>query len=391
MIEYPNKLDKIFDKLYKYNIKPVIVGGYVRDFFLSLQNNNSLHESKDIDIELYNTNSLLDVQRILSEFGKPNLIGKSFGVIKVKIDNLEIDFSLPRVENKIDSGHCGFEVQTYASISFAKASSRRDFAINSIGYDVFNKKILDPHNGLDDIKNKKLRIVNEKTFIEDPLRVLRAMGFCARFDFVADDELIKVSSYMCKQNLLNELPKERLYEEFKKLFLKSNKPSIGLNFLKKIDGLLYFNELKMPYKDWHLRLKYIDNTDKTKLDNTANMTIMLALLCYNMDRFSKESFLNKLTNKKTILKNINALHHIDDFLNNNIFYISYFVAKNIDLDMLVVYLKAQELSLKVINNIKKIKPFINGKNLIELGMKESSQFKDLLQLVYEMQIKKIFN
>jgi tRNA nucleotidyltransferase (CCA-adding enzyme) len=391
MIEYPKKLDKIFDKLDKFDIKPVIIGGYVRDYFFSLEKTNVIFESKDIDIELYNAKSFDEVQNILLEFGKPNIIGKNFGVIKLKLDNLEIDFSLPRTENKIATGHSGFEVQTFSNISFYKASSRRDFTINSIGYDVKNRKILDPYNGLEHLKAKKLKIVNKDTFVEDPLRVLRAMGFCARFNLSADEELIKVSSSMCKQNLLDELPRERMYEEFKKLFIKSNKPSIGLNFLKKVDALVYFSELNMPSSDWQNILIYLDNTDKTKLNNTDNLTVMLALLCYKMDKASKHSFLNKLTNKRVILKNIEILHHIDSYLNHHIASIDYFLAKRCELDMLIVYLQAQGISQVLTKKIKKIRPLVNGKDLLGVGMEESSEFKGLLQLIYELQIKKIFS
>ncbi|WP_373071961.1 CCA tRNA nucleotidyltransferase [Sulfurimonas sp.] len=396
MIEYPNKLDIIFDKLQKYNIKPVIVGGYVRDYFFNKYEKSSKRLTKDIDIELYNAESFEQLQNILCEFGNPNLNGKNFGVIKLKVDDLDIDFSLPRTDNKVSSGHTGFEVDTYSDISFHKASSRRDFTINAIGFDIFNKKILDPFGGLEDLKQKKLKMVSQETFIEDPLRVLRAMQFCARFELKPDYELIDAASKMCENNLLDELPRERIYEEFKKLFLKAKHISIGLNFLKDVNGFIYFSELNMSESDWHIKLKYIDSVDKTKLDNATNIAVVLALLCYKMEENAKQSFLNKIINKKTTLKTIDYLHHIDSYLesidkkdfDNTL---KYKILKDIDTNTLKIYLEAKSISEDIIRKIYSIKPIVHGKDLMKSGFKPSKEFDSLLQMIYEVQLLKLFN
>ena len=127
-----------------------------------------------------------------------------------------------------------------------------------ITIDVNAKKIIDPFNGIDDLKNKRLKIINIDTFVEDPLRVLRAMGFCARFELICDNNLITTCQSMIKNNMLDELPTSRIYTEFIKLFLKSTKPSIGLEFLKRVDGLDFFNELNMDKELWINTLKSID-------------------------------------------------------------------------------------------------------------------------------------
>lgn len=396
MLDYPNRLDKIFDKFKENNIKPVIVGGYVRDSIINSKLNNKLFLTKDIDIELYNASSFEKIQEILSEFGNPNFIGKSFGVIKLKLENIEIDFSMPRTENKIASGHKGFEVNTDSNLSFKAASSRRDFTINAIGYDIFSKKVLDPYGGLKDLENKKLKMVNKHTFVEDPLRVLRAMQFCARFDLTANKKLIYFCHKMCHDNLLQELAQERIFEEFKKLFLKSNKPSIGLKFLKQVDALVFFSELYMPKKDWRKILKYIDDVDKTKLDNDKILIVMLAILCYKMDDTHKNNFIKKLTNQKSILRKIDSLYHIDNFLNNlsiNIaknITIKYAVAKDIDLDILMTYLRAKNTPEYILRRIYKIRPTIAGKDLIHAGVRESKNFNSLLQNIFDIQLKKLF-
>jgi len=104
MIDYPNKLNNLFDKLLNLNINPIIIGGYVRDFLLKIK-------SKDIDIELYGISSFSKLEEILNEFGDVNSVGKSFGVCKLRVDDLDLDFSFPRIDSKIDKGHKGFEIK----------------------------------------------------------------------------------------------------------------------------------------------------------------------------------------------------------------------------------------------------------------------------------------
>ena len=101
-------------------------------------------------------------------------------------------------------------------MSFNKAASRRDFTVNSMGYDLLEETLLDPFEGVEDIKHKILRHVGP-AFAEDPLRVFRAMQFSARLEFKISAQTAK----FCRKLDLSELPRERIFEEFRKLLLKA--------------------------------------------------------------------------------------------------------------------------------------------------------------------------
>ena len=236
MISLPPELQPILAALWAHKITPIVVGGYVRDTLLN-------KHSKDIDIELYALQSLDELENILKPFGKLNLVGKSFGVIKLKINDLEIDFSPPRTESKHAAGHKGFDIRCDFSLDFTTASRRRDFTINAIGYNPQTKTLLDPHNGIEDLQSKRLVYVDDKTFGDDPLRPLRAIQFAARFDLVCDPKLLELCGEMITKGALEELPKERIFEELKKLFLLSPKPSIGMKLLREMGGLPFFTPL----------------------------------------------------------------------------------------------------------------------------------------------------
>src|SRR3954465_14971699 len=147
--------------------RPRLVGGGVRDWLLGL-------EPKDFDLEVAGVD-FETLQRALARFGATDVIGRSFGVIKVRsaATGAEYDFSLPRRESKTGSGHRGFAVRPDPMLSDADAAARRDFTINAIAMDPFTGEIIDPHHGQRDLAARVLRHTSS-AFVEDPLRVLRA-------------------------------------------------------------------------------------------------------------------------------------------------------------------------------------------------------------------------
>jgi len=384
MIDYPNKLNLIFDKLIKKAKKIIIVGGYVRDSILHIN-------SKDIDIEVYGINTFNELEKILKEFGEVNSVGKSFGVCKLNYKNLDLDFSLPRRDNKVSPGYTGFDIEIDSSLDFKTAALRRDFTINAIGFDVIKKEILDPFNGLSDLKNKILRAVNNTSFIEDPLRILRAMQFCARFELKIDNNLLILCKDMIKEGMLNELPQERIYGEFKKLFLKSKKPSLGLNFLIQIDATKYF-----PY----FNHKIDSITKSLKYDDKTNMVLVFTLLCYSHDLKEVQDFIINFTNDTKLIDRVLKLLKNLPITDKNILddYTIYKLAFDIKISELLVVSKIifgdiynLEIRSKELNVLTKgLKPLIQGRDLLELGMKPSKEFSKILNDIYDAQMKAKF-
>ena len=202
----------------------LVVGGFVRDRLLGMP-------SKDVDIEVYGM-SLDEIAQVLRCKGmRVDAVGKAFGVLKI---NNEVDVSVPRRENKIGVGHRGFEITPDPDMSVEEAASRRDFTINSMAMDV-NGNVIDPFGGQADLQRGVLRATSD-AFVEDPLRVMRAMQFSARFlMLVLDQKTLEMCRAMLPQK--SELPKERMWEEWKKWALKSILPSFGLNTMRQMGWL----------------------------------------------------------------------------------------------------------------------------------------------------------
>lgn len=236
-MKLPKILYTISKALKSIDAKAIIVGGSVRDYFLNIP-------IKDYDIEVYGLKSMAVLEKVLLDYGSVNFVGKSFGILKFTHEGEEYDFSFPRTEQKIAKGHRGFEVSLDGSLDFKTAAKRRDFTINALGYDIEKNKFLDPLYGLKDIQNKRLRHIDDSTFTEDPLRVYRVIQFSARFGFCLSGETLRLCRKMVKKGLLDQLPKERVHEEWKKLLLKSEKPSQGFELMKNLDIVeTYFPEL----------------------------------------------------------------------------------------------------------------------------------------------------
>lgn len=208
--------------------RAVLVGGFVRDYLLGV-------ESNDIDIEIFGLEAE-KIESILADLGDVKLVGQSYGVYK--LDN-EIDVSLPRTETKTGPGHTGFNVVPNPKLDFGNAARRRDFTINAIGLDPLTNEILDPFRGQTDLARRRLAPVAVRTFVEDPLRVLRAAQFAARFEFSPSPLLVTVCTDI--RHTLAELPGERLWAEWVKIMLKGKRPSAALFFLRdtKVDEVLF--------------------------------------------------------------------------------------------------------------------------------------------------------
>jgi tRNA nucleotidyltransferase (CCA-adding enzyme) len=270
----------------------LLVGGCVRDMLA--------HKiPKDFDIEVYRLQPKA-VEEIAKRFGKVSEVGKAFGILKISLgEGVDIDLSLPRTDSKTGVGHRNFDVIVDPDMSIVDAARRRDFTINSMAGDPLTGKIYDPFGGAQDLKDRVLRVTDAERFHDDPLRVMRALQFAGRLGLSIEPESRKIISSMAPE--LKDLPKERLYEEWKKLLLKSGKPSLGLAAGM---ALGVFREIHPEFPPlaetpqetkWHPEgdawihtLMSVDEAAKIirreQLDEDTSLTIMLATLCHDLGK-----------------------------------------------------------------------------------------------------------
>lgn len=174
-----------------------LVGGAVRDELLGLP-------IKERDWVVVGATP----EELLSQGYKP--VGKDFPVFLHPQTHEE--YALARTEKKVAPGYTGFVFHASPDVSLEEDLKRRDLTINAIAKEK-SGKLIDPFHGQQDLKNKILRHVSP-SFSEDPVRILRAARFAARFpDFVVADETLHLMQDMVKNGEVGALVPERVWQE----------------------------------------------------------------------------------------------------------------------------------------------------------------------------------
>jgi tRNA nucleotidyltransferase (CCA-adding enzyme) len=223
-----------------------LAGGCVRDWLLGRTGN-------DFDVEVHGM-GYEGLVTALSRWGRVDLVGRSFGVVKLKTpQGATYDFTVPRRDSKVALGHKGFEVELDPQITPAQAALRRDFTINALLFDPRLGRLLDFVGGEADLRNGVLRHTSE-AFPEDPLRVLRGMQLAARFDLRTVPETVTLCRSI--QGAYRELARERVWDEWFKWASRSDVPSAGLRFLRETEWLSHYPEIQalagtLQDPEWH--------------------------------------------------------------------------------------------------------------------------------------------
>ena len=426
-----------------------LVGGCVRDALVGIP-------PKDFDVEVFGL-ELDEIADILSKIGKTDLVGKSFAVVKLWSQGAEYDFSVPRTEIKSGQGHRGFSIQADPNLDPKLALKRRDFTINALQYDPYEKTIIDYFGGLADLKNKKLRHVSS-AFSEDPLRALRAMQFAGRFGLSLNAETAALCRKMKRE--FAYVATERIWGEWQKWACQSNYPSKGLVALKESGWISFFPEinalLRLPQEpEWHPEGDVFTHTlhctdalarhpDWSRFNSEGKTTLMLATLCHDLGKARRtryvefkgklrwtspghdqesgwlsESLMTRIGAPNALKDKIRALvvnhHFLSSFVNsqpsdaslkrlskriqpattNELYYVMWadhngrppLLSEKQEKRLTYFNTRIRELAVED----KAPKPILQGRHLIEKGLKPGPRFKSILSKAYEAQLKGAFD
>ena len=282
-MKIPNDLNK-FAKIFLNNgFECYLVGGAIRDMLLKRPTN-------DYDIA---TNA--KPEEVINLFKRVIPTGIKHGTVSVLFNKHTFEVTTYRIENEYsDSRHP--DTIEYTSSIFDDLK-RRDFTINGIAYDINHKKLLDPHNGISDIKAKIIKTIGNPItrFSEDGLRPLRACRFSSQLNFCVENKT--------KQAITNAIPfikkvsKERIRDEFIKI-LQSDNPINGLELLKDT-GLLkvIFPELdaciNVKQREMHLFDVYYHSIYSCAGAPQDNLTVRIAALFHDIGKVPALTFTEK--------------------------------------------------------------------------------------------------
>lgn len=282
--------------------RALLVGGWVRDLVsLRLSGRSDGPRGEEYDFEVYGLPPER-LRQVLEGFGEVNLVGQAFAVYKLSIPDastggrpLVVDVSLPRRDTKTAPGHRGFEVVGDPQLSFREATRRRDFTVNAMMHDPLTGETIDLWSGAEDLRAGLLRAVDPSTFVEDSLRVLRAVQFAARLGFAIDPATVD----LCRGVDLHDLPAERLWGEIEKLLLRADRPSIGLEWADRLGVVAQLFPELLALKgcpqepEWHPEgdvwihtLMAVDQARREvgALSRERRIAVLLAVLCHDFGK-----------------------------------------------------------------------------------------------------------
>lgn len=227
-----NKFDQAVKAITQAGGWPFLAGGAVRDQHFGIK-------PKDLDVEVFGL-TVARLIEVLSKIGTPNIDDRKFGVIRLDCGLTEaVEFSLPRKDNA--GGERGFG-GVFPDLSVAVAVRRRDFGFNAMLQDLNTGEIVDPLNGLADLKAGIIRHCDDILFGQDPLRGIRGFRFAGLIDGVAAPETVKVVRALVPE--IKKLTGSAIWSEFEKWAARSIRPSKGLKFLVDTGLIEMFPEIE---------------------------------------------------------------------------------------------------------------------------------------------------
>jgi len=265
-----------------------LVGGVARDHGLNRVCN-------DFDIEVYNLEPAI-IQEIAESLGSVRQMGRVIAILKLSTTHgLDLDIVLPRPQagfNYIPGQK--FADQEKPQTTIRQSASMRDFTVNAMLIDPLSGDILDPYGGWEDLQARRLKVVDAEAFSKDPIRAIRALSFMNRFLFQLDETSLPAVRDCATR--LHEIPGRRLNEEWYKLLVKGEKPSLGLAAGLSLGA---FTKIAphLPGNHWEKILIAVDQAAqdirKQKLEPDPAFSTMLACICPTLDE-ATDKFLRSL-------------------------------------------------------------------------------------------------
>ena len=350
------------------NVEIYLVGGIVRDLLLG---------KKTLDIDVCLTFDAIDFANILEKKNQIKIIQTQLELRTAKVEfdnNVVLDLASTRKESYPKASHLPVITSFYCPLK--EDISRRDFTVNSIAISLCKNnfgEITDLLNGVADLRNKKLRILHDNSFIDDPSRIIRALKYATRFDFELDGHTkLQMDKYL--DNTHKDICYSRIMSEIKLSFSQNGEKALE------------------KFQDWNLQRLF--NLKKNsvsvelgksieKLGIEANwFTFFASIFIGVREEDLKEIFevLNFENWQKKILNDYIAIKNTpipdDKFETYNKFL-------NKEPEAIILYFSetGNQDALLYKKELEKIKTDINGNDLIALGIQPSKQIKTILNSV----------
>ena len=333
--------------IYDNSDKLYYIGGVVRDKLLGV-------ESFDVDIT-YVGNAI----DYCSKFGEVVRVNPDFGTIRINIDGREVDFASTRSEIYEKKGH--LPVVTQIGCSLNDYVMRRDFTVNALAMKIPTGEITDFVGGLEDLKNKKLRVLHDQSFIDDPTRIIRALKFRVRFNFDLEEH-----TRFLQEKYLSNINYDMSYKRVKKELMETFNLNSQLAFEIFVKEGIY--KLISPEK---FVLPKVNIEKLLKKYPVHNIWIVYVGLLPDLSRIELTKEEKKIIEDFRAIKNLKTDFEI------------YKAFDGLALESILLYAISKDLKSvqHYLDVLKNIKISITGDDLKNLGIKPSPKYQEIFDLV----------
>ena len=261
------------------------VGGRVRDELRGEIAGAAL-PVKDLDYVVTGV-PIEELRAKLEPIGRVDVVGAAFAVLKLTVDGETVDVALPRRERSTGLGHRDFEVQSAPDIPLEEDLARRDFRMNMIARALPSGELVDPYHGEADIRAGRIDVLTPQTFEEDPLRMLRAAQFAARFEYEATPATRE--AMQSAADLVTTVSPERISDELEKLLVRARKPSIGFELLLETGVLAHLwpellEGVGVDQNEWHAYDVWKHSLETMDATPSGDLVLRLSALLHDVGK-----------------------------------------------------------------------------------------------------------
>ncbi len=327
------------------------IGGVVRDELLGI---------KSFDVDITYAGDAIEYCRGFGDVIQEN---PEFGTVRVKVDGREVDFASTRSESYPHKGH--LPVVEKIGCSLKEDVLRRDFTVNALAKSVSTGEIVDYTGGLEDLKNKKLRVLHDESFIDDPTRIIRALKFSVRFGFELEEHTRRL-----QEEYLSDINYDMSYKRVKKELIETFSLNSNLAFEKFINENIY----KLVTEN---DVKFTDvNIEKLVNDyNPEYVWLVYAGVIKDLSRLP----LTKI--EKKILDDIPQKVLRNDFE-------IYKAFENVRIETVLLYaiLKDEASARRYLDNLRNVKISVTGEDLQKAGIKPSPKYQEIFDEILKQKL-----
>lgn len=335
------------------------IGGVVRDEILG---------KPSFDTDLTYRGNAIDFAKTIPDI-EILQINEPFGTVRIKSGGKEFDIASTRTETYPRKGHLP-EVDKIGC-SLKEDVMRRDFTINALAKSTLTGEIIDYTNGLEDIKNKTLRILYDTSFIDDPTRIVRRLKFAVRFGFDSDEHTRKLQNdYL--DNINYDMSYKRLKKELVETFNLNKREAFEKFIKQRIYKLVAPVDFTLPEYDF-------ENLIKMNLSNISQSNIWIIYVGLLPD-------ISNLPLTKAENKIIEEFKKLKSTIFNNDFEIcKAFNAAPIE-SVIMYSTVNHKTAEKYLTKLKNIKLTLNGKDLQNLGIAPNAKYRECFDYILKTKI-----